>query len=163
MGPNRDNVCVRAGRHLARYRLLFQGPDWRFPAACGHAVPPRDLPSALCDRSPPHLLSLKFFYRQIRLRQRQHSPSHPKSGNPTEPVRERIAAVATLQAQQLNRFPRRSAIREYSTDGHHYGDGFEESATAGYLAEVGPRLQEFFRGARAASPARQHDLVLPPY
>jgi adenosylmethionine---8-amino-7-oxononanoate aminotransferase len=81
----------------------------------------------------------------------------------TEPVQARIAALAALQAQQLDRFrddPRFANVRQTGT----ISAMDLKSADVGYLAQIGLRLQEAFRGAHALlRPLGNTIYVLPPY
>jgi adenosylmethionine-8-amino-7-oxononanoate aminotransferase len=81
----------------------------------------------------------------------------------SEPVRARIAALAALQTKQLERFrgdPRFSDVRQTGT----ITAMDLKVADAGYLAQIGPRLQEFFRAARVLlRPLGNTIYVLPPY
>ena len=56
--------ACRAGRHLARHRLLFEGSHRRLVAARRDALPARDFCRALRSGPTPHLLSLKLVHRQ---------------------------------------------------------------------------------------------------
>ena len=80
-----------------------------------------------------------------------------------EPVRERIATLAAMQARYLDRFrddPRFENVRRTGT----ITAMDLKTADAGYLAGVGPRLQEFFRRANVLlRPLGNTIYVLPPY
>ena len=80
-----------------------------------------------------------------------------------EPVRERIATLAGMQARHLDRFrddPRFENVRRTGT----ITAMDLKTADAGYLAGVGPRLQEFFRRAHVLlRPLGNTIYVLPPY
>jgi adenosylmethionine---8-amino-7-oxononanoate aminotransferase len=81
----------------------------------------------------------------------------------TEPVRERIAALEALQARYLERFrgdPRFENVRRTGT----ITAMDLRAAERGYLAGVGPRLQEFFRRSHILlRPLGNTIYVLPPY
>ncbi len=64
LGPHRHPVRLRAGRHLARHRLLFEGSHRRLAAAGRDALPPRDFRRALRAGPTPHLLSFELLHRQ---------------------------------------------------------------------------------------------------
>ncbi len=81
----------------------------------------------------------------------------------TEPVRERIAALAAMQAKHLDRFrddARFSGVRQTGTI-----TAMElKTADGGYLAKIGPALQSHFRDARVLlRPLGNTIYVLPPY
>jgi adenosylmethionine-8-amino-7-oxononanoate aminotransferase len=81
----------------------------------------------------------------------------------TEPVRERIAALAAMQSKHLDRFrgdARFSGVRQTGTI-----TAMELKASdGGYLAKVGPALQSYFRDARVLlRPLGNTIYVLPPY
>jgi adenosylmethionine-8-amino-7-oxononanoate aminotransferase len=80
-----------------------------------------------------------------------------------EPVRQRIAALSGLQARHLERFrgdPRFENVRRTGTI-----TAMDLRTTdSGYLAGIGPRLQEFFRRAHILlRPLGNTIYVLPPY
>jgi adenosylmethionine---8-amino-7-oxononanoate aminotransferase len=81
----------------------------------------------------------------------------------TEPVHARIAALTALQARHLERFrddPRFENVRQSGT----ITAMDVKTADAGYLAQVGPRLHEFFREAQILlRPLGNTVYVLPPY
>jgi adenosylmethionine-8-amino-7-oxononanoate aminotransferase len=81
----------------------------------------------------------------------------------TEPVMERIAALATAQAARLESFrddARFSGVRQIGTITALDVD----SATTGYLSEAGPRLrQEFQRSDILLRPLGNTIYVMPPY
>jgi adenosylmethionine-8-amino-7-oxononanoate aminotransferase len=81
----------------------------------------------------------------------------------TEPVRERIAALAAMQSKHLDRFrddARFSGVRQTGTI-----TAMElKAADGGYLSNVGPALQSHFRDARILlRPLGNTIYVLPPY
>jgi adenosylmethionine-8-amino-7-oxononanoate aminotransferase len=81
----------------------------------------------------------------------------------TEPVRQRIAALSGLQARYLERFrgdPRFENVRRTGT----ITAMDLRAADSGYLAGIGPRLQESFRRAHILlRPLGNTIYVLPPY
>jgi adenosylmethionine---8-amino-7-oxononanoate aminotransferase len=80
-----------------------------------------------------------------------------------EPVRQRIASLSELQARNLERFrgdPRFENVRRTGT----ITAMDLKAADAGYLAGIGPRLQEYFRRADILlRPLGNTIYVLPPY
>jgi adenosylmethionine---8-amino-7-oxononanoate aminotransferase len=81
----------------------------------------------------------------------------------TEPVRERIAALAVSQAKFLEPFrddARFTGVRQTGTI-----TAMElKTSDAGYLAKIGPKLQSHFRGTRVLlRPLGNTIYVLPPY
>jgi adenosylmethionine---8-amino-7-oxononanoate aminotransferase len=81
----------------------------------------------------------------------------------TEPVRERIAALAAMQAKHLDRFrddTRFTHVRQTGTI-----TAMElKTSDSGYLAKIGPALQSYFRDARVLlRPLGNTIYVLPPY
>ena len=81
----------------------------------------------------------------------------------TEPVLERISALAALQTRQLDRFrehPRFESVRQSGT----IAALDLKTGDAGYFASVGPRLQEHFRDAGVLlRPLGNTIYVMPPY
>jgi adenosylmethionine-8-amino-7-oxononanoate aminotransferase len=81
----------------------------------------------------------------------------------TEPVRERIGTLTALQAQHLERFRDDSRFENVRQTGTITALAVKTS-DAGYLAHVGPRLQEFFRRTNVLlRPLGNTIYVLPPY
>jgi adenosylmethionine---8-amino-7-oxononanoate aminotransferase len=81
----------------------------------------------------------------------------------TEPVRARIASLTRLQARHLERFRGDSRFADVRQMGTITAMDLK-SPDPGYLAEVGPRLQESFREARVLlRPLGNTIYVLPPY
>lgn len=81
----------------------------------------------------------------------------------TEPVRERIASLAALQAKQLERIRDDSRFENVRQTGTITAMDLK-TADAGYLASVGPQLQAFFREANVLlRPLGNTLYVLPPY
>ena len=81
----------------------------------------------------------------------------------TEPVRERIAALAALQAEQLTRFHDDTRFKNVRQTGTITAMDLEVP-DAGYLAQIGPKLQACFREARILlRPLGNTIYVLPPY
>ena len=81
----------------------------------------------------------------------------------TEPVRERIATLTQRQARHLEPFrdhPRFENVRQTGT----ITAMDLKAADAGYLAEIGPRLHDFFRDRQVLlRPLGNTIYVLPPY
>jgi adenosylmethionine-8-amino-7-oxononanoate aminotransferase len=81
----------------------------------------------------------------------------------TEPVRERIAALVARQSAHLERFrddPRFENVRQSGT----IAALDFKAADAGYFADIGPRLQEFFRARNVLlRPLGNTVYVMPPY
>lgn len=81
----------------------------------------------------------------------------------TEPVRERIAVLAAMQTERLERFrddPRFESVRQTGT----IAAMDLKTVDGGYLAQIGPRLQESFRDSRVLlRPLGNTVYVLPPY
>jgi adenosylmethionine-8-amino-7-oxononanoate aminotransferase len=81
----------------------------------------------------------------------------------TEPVRERIALLAALQTERLERFrddPRFESVRQTGT----IAAMDLKTVDGGYLAQIGPRLQQSFRDSRVLlRPLGNTVYVLPPY
>jgi adenosylmethionine-8-amino-7-oxononanoate aminotransferase len=81
----------------------------------------------------------------------------------TEPVLDRIAALAALQSMQLDRFRDDSRFECVRQTGTIAAMDLKVS-DAGYLAQIGPRLQACFREARVLlRPLGNTIYVLPPY
>lgn len=81
----------------------------------------------------------------------------------TEPVRARIATLAARQSKHLERFRDDARFENVRQTGTITAMDLK-AADAGYLAEIGPRLQEFFRGANVLlRPLGNTLYVLPPY
>jgi adenosylmethionine-8-amino-7-oxononanoate aminotransferase len=81
----------------------------------------------------------------------------------SEPVLERIAALAALQTKQLDRFrdhPRFASVRQTGS----IAALDLKTDDAGYFARIGPRLHECFRDARVLlRPLGNTIYVMPPY
>jgi len=81
----------------------------------------------------------------------------------TEPVRERIAALAAMQAKHLDRFRDDTRFTHVRRTGTITAMELKTS-DGGYLAKVGPALQSYFRDARVLlRPLGNTIYVLPPY
>jgi adenosylmethionine-8-amino-7-oxononanoate aminotransferase len=81
----------------------------------------------------------------------------------SERTRARLARLEILQREHLNRFrddPRFENVRQTGT----ITAMDLKTSDAGYLAQIGPRLQEFFRASRVLlRPLGNTIYVLPPY
>jgi adenosylmethionine-8-amino-7-oxononanoate aminotransferase len=81
----------------------------------------------------------------------------------TEPVLDRIAALTRLQSRQLERFRGDSRFESVRQTGTITALDLK-TPDAGYLAQIGPRLQASFREARVLlRPLGNTIYVLPPY
>src|SRR3984957_7525925 len=81
----------------------------------------------------------------------------------TEPVRERITSLAALQGRQLERFRDDARFENVRQTGTITAMDLK-STDAGYFAQIGPRLQAFFREADVLlRPLGNTLYVLPPY
>jgi adenosylmethionine-8-amino-7-oxononanoate aminotransferase len=81
----------------------------------------------------------------------------------TEPVRERIAALAVSQAKYLEPFRDDARFTNVRRTGTITAMELKTS-DAGYLAKIGPKLQSHFRGTRVLlRPLGNTIYVLPPY
>jgi adenosylmethionine---8-amino-7-oxononanoate aminotransferase len=81
----------------------------------------------------------------------------------TEPVRERIATLAAMQAEHLERFRDDARFESVRQTGTVTAMDLKTS-DAGYLSKLGPKLQAHFRDARVLlRPLGNTIYVLPPY
>lgn len=81
----------------------------------------------------------------------------------TEPVRERVASLVTLQSMQLDRFRDHPGFANVRQTGTITAMDLTTVDT-GYFSEVGPRLQRFFRATNVLlRPLGNTIYVLPPY
>ena len=142
MGPHRNIIRLRAGQCHARYRLLFERPHERGASARGNT-----LPSGYFGR---------LTIRKDRTRTFFHSSSYTANvvacaaaranldlGQDQE-SRQRVASVATMQEPAIGPFRADRRFANVRRAGTITALDLKAS-DAGYLADVGPKLQDFFR------------------